>query len=348
METRRFGGTGLCLSLVGIGSIPFMRVGEDDVSRIILKGLDCGVNFIETARGYRTSEAKIGKAIKGKRDKFILITKGHAKMPDAGVSPLDESLKALGVDYVDVYQVHGLRPGQLEKIRGAGYLDYLLKAKEQGRVRTLGVTSHQPEALEEAVEADIFTSIQAPINFVEYDRYRTVLAQALKKDIGILAMKPLGGGVFPARESLRFLKFTPVSAITVGVENEAEVAENVEAVSDERPLSEKEKNRLEKELKKWGDKFCRKCGYCTGCPEGIPTSDLMLTEILYNRDGAEAVIGWGYIEKLEMVEKCAECGECVKKCPYSLRIPRTIREYRDRYLPLLKKLKQSSDLVDKG
>ena len=335
MEKRRFGSTELRLSLIGMGGIPFKRISGQEVERVILKGLDCGVNFIETARGYGSSEEKIGAALKGRRDDVLIITKGHMRRRDSAVNPLDESLKALAVDYVDVYQLHGLRTGLLSKAEEAGLLEDLVKEGKKGKFRFLGITTHHPEAIYEALEYDIFSSIQAPINFVEFDRYEAAMKEAAKKDFGILAMKPLGGGVFPAKESLRFLKFTPVSAIPVGVQTPGEIEEDVLAVAGDEPLSAGEKERLDRELAFWGDRFCRKCGYCRGCPEGIPTSTLMLAEIIYYRNGIEEMLRMKYPEILKLSEKCTECGECVKKCPYGLKIPRTIREYREKFLPIL-------------
>ncbi len=336
MEKRRFGSTGLELSLVGIGGIPFKSISTGEVERVILKGLDCGVNFVETARGYGSSEEKIGAALKGRRKDFIVITKGQVRRRDSSVVDLlDESLKALAVDYVDVYQLHGLMEGVLSRAEEGGVLDDLVKEGKKGKFRSLGITAHHPEAVYEALEYDIFSSIQAPINFVEYERYENCLKEAVKKDFGVLAMKPLGGGIFPARESLRFLKFTPVSAIPVGIRTPEEIEEDVLAVSGDEPLSAGEKERLQAELSFWGDKFCRKCGYCRGCPQGIPVSSLMLAEIIYYRNGIEEMKNMRYAESLRLSEKCTTCGECVKKCPYGLKIPETIKEYREKFLPLL-------------
>ncbi len=337
MEKRRFGSTGLELSLVGIGGIPFMSISTEEVERVMLKGLDCGVNFVETARGYGSSEEKIGAALKGRRKDFFVITKGFIGRRKPAVNPLDESLKALAVDYVDVYQLHGLREGVLPRAEETGILDDLVKEGKKGKFRFLGITAHHPEAVYEALEYDIFSSIQAPINFVEYDRYEDCLKEAVKRDFGVLAMKPLGGGIFPARESLRFLKFTPVSAIPAGIRTPEEIEEDVLAVSGDEPLSAGEKEGLRAELSFWGDKFCRKCGYCRGCPEGIPVSSLMLAEISYYRNGVEEMMRMKYEESLRLSEKCTECGECVKKCPYGLKIPQTIREYREKFLPVLEK-----------
>ncbi len=339
MERRRFGKTELSLSLVGIGGIPFMHIGPGEVEKVILKGLDCGVNFIETARGYSSSEEKIGQALKGRRKDFFLITKGH---PEKRFSQLDESLRALSTDYVDVYQLHGLKPGVLEKMESRGLLERLVREGEKGKFRFLGVTSHFPEVLFQAMRRDVFTSIQAPVNFVEYDRYRASLEAARSKDLGILAMKPLGGGLFPPRESLRFLKFTPVTAVPVGVRCCGEIEEDAAAVKDESVFGEKEKARLEEELEKWGDKFCRRCGYCRGCPRGIPVSSLMLTEVLYYRNGIDFMLEKGYDRMLKSSEDCDGCALCVEKCPYSLKIPETIRGLREKYLPLLEEGKSKA------
>lgn len=332
MEKRRFGSTEIELSLIGIGGIPFMNMPEKDVKEVVEKGLDLGVNFIETARGYGSSEEKFGAAIKGRRNKLTVITKGH---PEKRISHLDDSLKALSLDYADVYQLHGVRPGRLKKMEDEGTLDALLKEQSRGKFRFLGITAHHPEAVYEALEYDIFTSVQLPVNFVEFERYENCMKEAVKKDLGVLAMKPLGGGVFPPRESLRFLKFTPVSAIPVGVSAPGEIEEDVLAVSGDEPLSDAEEERLAKELEFWGDRFCRKCGYCRGCPEGIPTSALMLAEIIYHRNGIEEMKRMKYPDLLKLSEKCTSCGECVEKCPYGLRIPETIREYREKFLPIL-------------
>ena len=147
MQKIRLGRTGLMVSRVGIGGIPLTRLTVDEVVTLVNRALDLGVNFIDTANGYSTSEERIGLAIEGRRDDVILATKSGAGDRETAQKHLELSLKRLGTDYIDLWQFHGIMT--LEKyneiIAPGGAMELAREAHADGRIRHIGFSSHSLE-----------------------------------------------------------------------------------------------------------------------------------------------------------------------------------------------------------
>jgi aryl-alcohol dehydrogenase-like predicted oxidoreductase len=108
MEKIKLGQTNMMVTRLGFGGIPIQRLSENDAVAVVNRCLELGINFIDTANGYSTSEERIGKAIKGQREKVILATKSGSRNPEELKKHLQLSLTRLGVDYIDLYQFHGV------------------------------------------------------------------------------------------------------------------------------------------------------------------------------------------------------------------------------------------------
>ena len=145
MEKVGFGKTGLMVSKIGFGGIPIMRVSKPEAVSIVREAINLGINFIDTANGYADSEEKIGEAIKGiKREEIIIATKSSAPGKKAFAEHVDLSLKRLGVDYIDIYQLHNVSSEtQKNAVFGPdGAMEALEEAVKAGKVRFPGFTSH--------------------------------------------------------------------------------------------------------------------------------------------------------------------------------------------------------------
>ena len=138
MEYRFLGKTGLKVSAIGFGGIPIQRTGMEEAVDTIRQALELGINFFDTARGYSDSEKKIGLALKGRRSQVILATKSMARNKSALKQELEQSLRDLRTDYIDLYQLHNLRSREaLEKVFGPeGALEGLEEARREGRFAT--------------------------------------------------------------------------------------------------------------------------------------------------------------------------------------------------------------------
>ncbi|MFH1311883.1 MAG: aldo/keto reductase, partial [Candidatus Eisenbacteria bacterium] len=196
LETRRLGRTGMEVSLLGFGGIPIMRVGMDEAGAAIAEALSLGVNFIDTARGYGDSEKKIGRALESLGAKAILASKSPKRDGDGMLEDFSLSLTNLGRESIDLYQVHcvNTEDDYAKVLSPGGALEALGKLKAEGKLRHIGFTTHNLAIAGKAVESGKFETIQVLYNFVEPEAGEEVIPMALDKDIGVLAMKPFGGG----------------------------------------------------------------------------------------------------------------------------------------------------------
>ncbi|MFC1916310.1 aldo/keto reductase [Chloroflexota bacterium] len=196
MDKIRLGKTEMMVSKLGFGGIPIQRVSEDTAVAIVKKCLELGINFLDTANGYTTSEERIGKAIAGQRERLILATKSHARTREELESHIKLSLKRLGVEYIDLYQFHQVGDSKsLEIVLGPnGPMAVVEEAKKAGVVKHIGATSHQIDVAKDLVKSDRFETIMFPFNFITSEPADELLPLCREHDVGFIAMKPLGGG----------------------------------------------------------------------------------------------------------------------------------------------------------
>ena len=163
MEYVTLGKTGLKISRLGFGGIPIQRVDAAATRKLIVAMTEKGINYIDTARGYTVSEAFLGEALEGYRDKFILATKSMARDKAGMAADIETSLKNLKTDYIDIYQVHNPNVEQLEKVMApGGALEALLEAKEAGKIGHIGLTGHTMELFEKA-NSSLGRNLHVPI-----------------------------------------------------------------------------------------------------------------------------------------------------------------------------------------
>lgn len=287
MEKRILGKTNLEVASIGIGGIPIQRVDKNTAFEIFKKCSDRGINFIDTARGYNESEEIIGEALeKVGREKFYLASKSMKRDRVGIIEELNISLKKLKTDYIDLYQFHNIRTmEQLNTILAEdGALNALKHAKSEGKIREIGITSHSPDILDKAIDIGEFATIQCPYNPLE-QQADELFKKAKENNIGVIVMKPLAGGAIrEASLSLRFiLDNENISVIIPGMESVEQVIENTEVAINKRSLTSEEEVRLFKEANSLGTEFCRRCGYCLPCPQGIDIPSQFIMEGYYSR-----------------------------------------------------------------
>jgi predicted aldo/keto reductase-like oxidoreductase len=203
----------------------------------------------------------------------------------------------------------------------------LLKAKEQGKIRHIGLSGHKPRIVTMALERFAFETIQVPCNFMETDAFLELVPLARKKRVGVIAMKPVGGGnIRETRLNFRFIFNLGVDIAIPGMDSAKQIAENVAALTDLSPLTNEETACLQKEKDRLGDSFCRRCEYCMPCPQGLPISFLHVLKNYYFLYDLKDWV-WERISALSKTYKdCAACGQCVQKCPYHLDMPEIFRD----------------------
>lgn len=321
MEKIRLGKTNMLVNKLGFGGIPIQRVSENDVIDIVNALEEKGINFIDTARGYTVSENYLGKALKNKRDKFILATKSMSRTYLDMKRDIELSLKNLNTTYIDLYQFHNVKSmDEFNLIMSDnGAYKALKEAKDEGKVLHIGLTSHSYDFLMEIIEDFPFEAIQFPFNIVESSSYDLFL-KAKENDIGTIVMKPLAGGAINNKKlAIKYLlNQEALDVIIPGMGSVVEVEEN-SSIKKEK-LTIEEIKKLEEIRKDLGNDFCRRCGYCLPCTKGIDIPNCFMFEGYFNRYNLKDWARSRYNGLAHKASECIKCGACLKRCPYELDI----------------------------
>jgi uncharacterized protein len=260
---RPLGKTGLQASIIGVGGY-HLGSAEDQATakRIVDQAIDAGINFFDNAWDYHEgkSEQWLGSALKGKRDKVILMTKvcTHGRSKKLGMQMLEESLRRLQTDHLDVWQIHEViydnDPGLIFAPDGA--VEALTEAKKQGKVRFVGFTGHKDPSIHLRMlqHGFPFDTVQMPLNcfdasFRSFEQH--VLPEANRQGMAVFGMKSLGGsgemvrkgGVTP-QEGLRYAMSLPVSLTVSGMDTPEVLEQNLAVARGFRPYSNEEMQAL--------------------------------------------------------------------------------------------------------
>ena len=328
MEYRILGKSGLKISRLGFGGIPIQRIEAGDTKPLMRQLLEAGVNYIDTARGYTVSESYLGEALEGIREHFVLATKSMARDKEGMAKDIDISLANLKTDYIDLYQIHNPTPADIDKvIAPGGALEALMEAKAAGKIGHIGITLHTYPLFEKALEMDWVETIMFPYNIVE-TQGEDLIAKCTEKNIGFICMKPLAGGAIEdATLALRFIAANDnVTVVIPGMAAPEEIAQNIAAVCDTTPLSDKEKEAMEAVRASLGTHFCRRCNYCAPCTAGISIYSVFLMDGYLTRYGLADWARMRYAGMEKTASDCVDCGVCETRCPYNLPIRQMMKE----------------------
>ena len=328
MEYRILGKSGLKISRLGFGGIPIQRIEAGDTKPLMRQLLEAGVNYIDTARGYTVSEEYLGFALEGIREHFVLATKSMARDKAAMAKDIDTSLQNLRTNYIDLYQIHNPTPADIDKvIAPGGALEALMEAKAAGKIGHIGITLHTYPLFEKALEMDWVETIMFPYNIVE-TQGEDLIAKCTEKNIGFICMKPLAGGAIEdATLALRFIAANDnVTVVIPGMAAPEEIAQNIAAVCDTTPLSDKEKEAMEAVRASLGTHFCRRCNYCAPCTAGISIYSVFLMDGYLTRYGLADWARMRYAGMEKTASDCVDCGVCETRCPYNLPIRQMMKE----------------------
>ena len=322
MEYRVLGKTGLKISRLGFGGIPIQRIDAEGTKKLCQQLLEEGVNFIDTARGYTVSEEYLGYALEGIREDFVIATKSMARTKEAMAADIEISLKNLRTDHIDLYQVHNATPEQVQQVVApGGALEALMEAKAAGKIGHIGLTSHSLDTFKMALDMDWVETFMFPYNIVETQAEK-LIAEADRRDIGFICMKPLAGGAIEnATLAMRYICDNDnVTVVIPGMADPAELVQNLAAVKDISPLSPEEKAGILEIRSQLGTNFCRRCNYCQPCAAGINISACFLFDGYLNRYGLGDWAKERYATMAHTAGECIGCGACESRCPYNLPI----------------------------
>ncbi|MDB6126069.1 MAG: aldo/keto reductase [Pedosphaera sp.] len=261
MIYRTLGKTGEKVSALGLGGFHVGNPKDEKESiQIIRSAIDGGFTFMDNCWDYHDgdSEVRMGKALRdGYRDKVFLMTKIDSRSKDGAAKQIDESLKRLQTDHLDLLQFHEIiRPEDPDKIFKEGSaLEAVQEAKKAGKLRYIGFTGHKdPEIhrrmLDMSAEHQFrFDTVQMPLNVMD-THFRSfekiVLPRLVKDEIGVLGMKPLGSGVIlksktvSAVQCLHYALNLPTSVVITGIDSMKILDQAFEAVRTFKPMSEEQ------------------------------------------------------------------------------------------------------------
>jgi predicted aldo/keto reductase-like oxidoreductase len=262
---RELGSTGEKVSIIGVGGYHLGNAKDDDEAvRIVRKALDSGINFLDNSWDYHDglSENRAGNALKdGYRNKAFVMTKLDSHSAEGATNQLNESLKRLGTDHVDLIQFHEvIRMDDPEKIFAKrGSFEGMMAAKKAGKVRFIGFTGHKSpkihlHMLEVAKQHGFhFDTVQMPINVLDahYESFgHQVVPVAVEQKIGVLGMKPIAAGQaiktqkLSAPECLRFALSMPTSVVITGCESTTDLDQALTVARTFKPMSKEEIAKL--------------------------------------------------------------------------------------------------------
>ncbi len=334
MEKLILSRTGLAVTRVGFGGIPIQRLPEEEAVAVVKGCLDLCVNFLESGRAYTISERCIGRAIAGRRNGLVLASKTARRGKEKAAADLKVSLQELGVDYIDLYQLHNVSDMETyDRVTGpGGALSALQEARESGIIGHIGISCHTMEPAKKAVTSGLFETVQYGLNFIVTSAAQELLPLCREHDVDFIVMKPMGGGALAYPDiAIKYLMKFPDIAILLGVEKVAEMEEVVRIITGPREMNKEEKRRMAELAREIGSTFCRRCDYCQPCTEGISISSVMSMKTFWKRLPDDQFFSGWIAEAIEKGFSCSHCGDCEERCPYHLPIQDIMEENLEWY-----------------
>lgn len=335
MKQITLGTTGITVPQNAFGALPIQRVDFETAKAILLRAYEGGMRFFDTARAYSDSEEKLGYAFSGLREKIYIATKTAARNPEDFKQHLDTSLKLLKTDYIDIYQFHMVdtcwRPGD-----GSGMYECMLEAKEQGKIRHIGVTAHKLGVAKECIESGLYETLQFPLSYLSSEKDLELVRMCREKNMGFIAMKGLAGGLISnSKAAFSYMsQFDHVLPIW-GIQRMTELEEWLSYMDNPPAMDDDIRQFIEAEKKELTGDFCRGCGYCLPCPAGIPINNCARMSLMVRRAPSAAWLNETWQENMKKIENCLECGQCSSRCPYELDTPNLLKKNYEDYKNIL-------------
>ncbi len=334
MKTIALGKTGIEVPQNAFGALPIQRISDVEAVKLLRMAYDGGMRFFDTARAYTDSEIKVGKAFEGMRDKVYIASKTTATTVEKFWEDLNTTLTNLKTDYLDIYQLHCVakcyRPGD-----GSGLYEALVEAKEQGKIRHIGITAHKIGVAEEIVESGLYETLQFPFSYLASDRDIALVQKCKAAGMGFIAMKGLSGGLLTnSRACMEFMSQYDVLPIW-GIQKESELREWLAFMDEDVHYSDEMKTFIEKDRGELLGDFCRGCGYCMPCTVDITINQCARMSQMIRRAPSAAWLSEHWQNEMMKIESCVDCGICMTRCPYELKIPQLLRKNLADYKEIL-------------
>lgn len=351
---QEIGKTGLKMSDISCGT------GRLPSSSMILRAVDRGVNYFDTAPDYGSAERYIGDAMKRiQRDKIIIASKFCTPYPYPSHLPpgsskkeyieaVEGSLLRMKTDYIDFCFVHAIgeqnkqKDLELKRLLDDEMLAAFQDLKKAGKVRFLAVSSHGPDNMEDllmaAIESGHYDMIMPAFNFMKFPRVPDVLKEAKKRGVGVVAMKTLAGakdmdfdskGAAFAPAAFKWVLHHPeVNGLIITIKSVSDLDLYLSASGEKFTLSDQ--RVLDRYAQRFGKEYCRTgCNQCEpACPKGVPVATALRYKMYFSDYGMEKHAMESYARLLVNAEPCLSCEEdtCAVGCPYQLPVSSLLKE----------------------
>ncbi len=260
---RMLGRTGRLVSILGLGGggLFFREENHDLAFQVLNRAIDLSIDYLDTAPGYGASESLFGEVLKSRRDEVFLATKVHPRSRDEAWRTIENSLKRLQTDHIELIQVHEIESDEdVDKATGGdGSIKAMEEARDQGIVKWIGVTGHtDPAPLLYALDRYDFDTVLMPVNIADKHYLSfldNILPKAQERNLGVIGMKIYcAGGVFlnmdmMPEEALRYALSQPISTGVVGVDNMDQLLYNIDVARQFEPMGERQMRILEDRTK---------------------------------------------------------------------------------------------------
>jgi hypothetical protein len=324
---RTLGKTGLKVTTVGYGCM----ITSDPT--VITRAVDMGITYFDTSRHYQggQNERMVGAALGARRKDITLSSKVDAKDKAGALAELDTSLKELGTDHLDIWHLHG--KDTPEDISDE-LVDAERTAKQQGKIRFMAVSTHQPPKVVDRIIEAKFDSVTVAYNFTMDPSWGPAIEKLNRAGIGVVAMKVMAGGTRGKEPKPQMLRPNAASSALRWVINNPHIATTVPSMTDIDQLQQNfavmgtkfdsaDEKILAARLEEIRPYHCRMCGQCDGkCAQGLPVANMLRYGMYADRYGQFA-LGREHFLALSAAHqsvRCAQCSGCTVECPNGVRV----------------------------
>ena len=325
MKTVTLGKSGLVVTKPSLGCLPLQRCDKDYAVRLLRAAYDGGIRYFDTANAYTDSEKKIGLALSDVRESIVISTKSAGTDKNTVLSHIENSLKMMKTDYIDLFQFHQVQSVPDPDDPEGAYAG-ALEAKRRGWIRHIGFTSHRVDVAEQCIASGNFETCQFPFSYISGERDLALADKCREAGMGFIAMKGLAGGLLTnARACHAFMNCYDNVVPIWGIQKPEELEEWL-AVAKEDPVLDDELNSvIRKDREELAGTFCRSCGYCMPCTVGIEIRNCARMNMLLRRSPWQQYMTDEWYAKMQKINDCINCRKCVSKCPYGLDQPSLLK-----------------------
>ena len=325
IRTLPLGKTGLTVTRPAMGCLPIQRCSEDEAVSILQKAYEGGIRYFDTANAYTDSEKKIGLALSDVRESIVISTKSAGTDKNTVLSHIENSLKMMKTDYIDLFQFHQVQSVPDPDDPEGAYAG-ALEAKRRGWIRHIGFTSHRVDVAEQCIASGNFETCQFPFSYISGERDLALADKCREAGMGFIAMKGLAGGLLTnARACHAFMNCYDNVVPIWGIQKPEELEEWLAVAKEDLVLDDELNSVIRKDREELAGTFCRSCGYCMPCTVGIEIRNCARMNMLLRRSPWQQYMTDEWYAKMQKINDCINCRKCVSKCPYGLDQPSLLK-----------------------